>query len=271
MALEADAAGRLGDDDVERYSRQLILDGVGEAGQHRLAAASVLVVGAGALGSPVVQYLAAAGVGEIEIWDGDEVEPSNLNRQPLHTEGDLGQSKAQSAAAAGRRLNSSIRITGVARMLTGDEMAKAVQGRAAVCDASDDFETKFRLNDACLGAGVPLVHAAILEFGGQLTTITEDGPCLRCLFGEPPPDGEVPTCAQAGILGPVAAVIGGMQAVEAMKLVLGVGDPLSGRLLVYDALRPRARAIDFPRDPRCPAPHRLPAADHPRASPQGDM
>ena len=256
MDLEADATARLSDRDVERYSRQLILDGVGEAGQRRLAAASVLVVGAGALGSPVIQYLAAAGVGEIEVWDGDDVEPSNLNRQPLHGEADLGRSKAESAADAARRINSSPRIKGVGKMLTRDAISTAVAPRTLVCDASDDFETKFSLNDACLGAGVPLVHAAILEYGGQLTTIAGDGPCLRCLFGEPPAAGEIPTCAQAGILGPVAAVIGGMQAVEAMKLLLAVGEQLSGRLLVYDALRPRARTINFPRRPDCPAPHR---------------
>ncbi|MGI8609873.1 MAG: HesA/MoeB/ThiF family protein [Candidatus Dormibacteria bacterium] len=233
----------------------MILDGVGEAGQQRLAAASVLVVGAGALGSPVVQYLAAAGVGQIEVWDGDRVEPSNLTRQPLHMEADLGAPKATSAVAGARAINSSIRLTGVERMLTIAEMAGAVRGRSVVCDASDDFETKFGLNDACLSAGVPLVHAAILEFGGQLTVISGNGPCLRCLFGKPPPRGEIPTCAQAGILGPVAAVVGGMQAAEAMKLVLGVGDPLLGRMLVYDALRPRARTIDFGRDPACTAPH----------------
>ena len=265
MALEA-GAPRLADAEVERYSRQLILDGVGEAGQHRLAVASVLVVGAGALGSPVVQYLAAAGVGLIEIWDGDLVDTSNLNRQPLHGEADLGLPKAETAAAAARRINSTTTIDAFSRMLTPLDMASAVRGRTVVCDASDDFETKFALNDACLREGVPLVHAAILEYGGQLTTITEEGPCLRCLFGAPPPAGEVPTCAQAGILGPVAAVVGGMQAVEAMKLVLGVGTPLSGRLLVYDALRPRARTIDFSREPGCSAPHRAPT--HPR--PQGE-
>ncbi len=256
MALEADAAGRLDDHEVERYSRQLILDGVGEAGQYRLAAASVLVVGAGALGSPVVQYLTAAGVGEIEVWDGDTVEPSNLNRQPMHGEADIGRLKAESAAAAAARINPAVRVSAVGRMLDADAMAAAVRGRTVVCDASDDFETKFALNDVCIEEGLPLVHAAILEYGGQLTTITGDGPCLRCLFGQPPGRGEIPTCAQAGILGPVAAVVGGMQAVEAMKLILGVGTPLTGRLLVYDALRPRARAIDFPRDPECPAPPR---------------
>jgi len=124
-----------------------------------------------------------------------------------------------------------------------------------VCDASDDFETKFALNDASLVAGVPLVHAAILEFGGQLTTIVGGGPCLRCLFGGPPDPGVIPTCAQAGILGPVAAVVGGMQAAEAIKVIVGVGQPLSGRLLVYDALRPRARTTSFPIDPGCVAPH----------------
>jgi len=255
LTVDAVPGARLGGEDVERYSRQLILDGVGERGQQLLAAARVLVIGAGALGSPVIQYLVGAGVGEVEVWDGDRVESSNLPRQPLHAECDLGCSKAESACAAAAAINGRVRLLPVGRRLEAAGMAAAVEGRTVVCDASDDFETKFALNDACVAAGVPLVHAAILEYGGQLSTITPAGPCLRCLFGEPPAPGEIPTCAQAGILGPVAAVLGGMQAAEAMKLILRVGEPLSGRLLVYDALRPRARTIDFPRDPACRAPH----------------
>jgi molybdopterin/thiamine biosynthesis adenylyltransferase len=255
MALDRAEDERLSDDDVQRYSRHLILDGVGEAGQRRLASARVLVVGAGALGSPVIQYLAAAGAGEIEVWDGDRVEISNLGRQPIHGETDLGASKAESAAAAARRINGTIRVIAAPLRLDAGAVAGVVAGRTVVCDATDDFETKFALNDACLAAGVPLVHAAILEFGGQLTTVVSGGPCLRCLFGAPPAPGEIPTCAQAGILGPVAAVVGGMQAVEALKLVLGLGVPLSGQLLVYDALRPRARTVHFDLDPACPAPH----------------
>jgi molybdopterin/thiamine biosynthesis adenylyltransferase len=247
--------GVLADTEVERYSRQLILDGVGERGQHRLAAARVLVVGAGALGSPVIQYLTGAGVGEIEVWDPDRVEVSNLARQPVHGEPGIGRPKAASACESASTINSSVRLVAVARRLEAAEMAAVVAGRSVVCDATDDLNTKFDLNDACLRAGVPLVHAAILEYGGQLTTVEPGGPCLRCLFGAPPGAGEVPTCAQAGILGPVAAVVGGMQAVEAMKLVLGVGATLSGRLLVYDALRPRTRTVDFRRDAGCLAPH----------------
>ena len=194
-------------------------------------------------------------MGEIEVWDGDRVETSNLPRQPLHAQGDVGRFKAESACESAAGINPGVGLVPVARRLRIGDMAGAVAGMTVVCDASDDFETKFALNDACLAAGVALVHAAILEFGGQLTTVTPGGPCLRCLFGEAPGAGEIPTCAQAGILGPVAAVVGGMQAVEAMKLVLGVGTSLSGRLLVYDALRPRARTVDFPRDPSCRAPH----------------
>jgi molybdopterin/thiamine biosynthesis adenylyltransferase len=245
----------LTDAQVERYSRQLILDGVGEAGQARLRDARVLVVGAGALGSPVVQYLAAAGVGRVVIMDGDEVELSNLSRQPLHGEADLGAGKAESAAAAARAINSEVAVEAIARRLAPGEAAAAVAGFDLVCDATDDFAIKFALNDACVGAGVPLVHAAVLQFGGQLTTVIPGGPCVRCLFGGEPDPAAVPTCAQAGILGPVAAVVGGMQATEALKLLLGVGTPLSGRLLVYDGLRPRARVVDFPRDPACTAPH----------------
>lgn len=256
MNTDLASAPRLGDADVERFSRQLILDGVGEAGQQRLAAARILLVGAGALGSPVLQYLAAAGVGAIEVWDGDVVERSNLSRQPVHGDADLGRPKAQSAVDAAVLLNGAVELRAVDRRLEPGDMAVAVAGRTVVCDACDDFATRFALNDACVAAGVPLVHAAVLEYGGQLTTVLPGGACLRCLFGAPPPEGEVPTCAQAGILGPVAAVVGGMAAAEAMKLVLGVGQPLSGRLLVYDALRPRARAVNFAVDPNCSARHR---------------
>ncbi|MEA2682582.1 MAG: SAMP-activating enzyme [Chloroflexota bacterium] len=255
MALEQGGEERLSDQEVERYSRQLILDGVGEAGQRKLAEARVLVVGAGALGAPVIQYLAGAGVGRLEIWDGDRVELSNLARQPVHGDDDLGSSKAESATRAARRINGAVDVVAVSRRMQAEEVGAVVIPQTVVCDATDDFEIKFALNDACVAAGVPLVHAAILEYGGQLTSVVPGGPCLRCLFGAPPAPGEVPTCAQAGILGPVAAVVGGMQAVETLKLVLGVGEPLSGRLLVYDALRPRARTVDFPIDLSCAAPH----------------
>lgn len=249
---------QLSDADVERYSRQLILNGVGEAGQDRLRRARALVVGAGALGSPVIAYLAAAGVGAITVVDGDVVELSNLDRQPLHGEPDLGRPKAESAAAAASAINSGVAVSARNRRLEPIDAPAAVAGFDVVCDATDDFEIKFALNDACVGARVPLVHAAILEFGGQLTTVLPDGPCYRCLFGGAPAAGEIPTCAQAGILGPVAAVVGGMQATEALKLLLGVGTPLSGRLLVYDGLRPRTRVVDFERDPACAAPHDSP-------------
>ncbi|MFN2465814.1 MAG: ThiF family adenylyltransferase [Candidatus Dormibacteria bacterium] len=255
MALDP-VPGRLSDEEVERYSRQLILDGVGERGQLRLAAARALVIGAGALGSPVIQYLAGAGVGHIEVWDGDIVDVSNLGRQPLHGDGDVGRPKAQSAAVSARAINATIEVVAVERRMSPAAALEAVRARTVVCDATDDLEIKFALNDACVAHGVPLVHAAVLEYGGQLTTVVPGGPCLRCLFNAPPPAGEIPTCAQAGILGPVAAVVGGMQAAEAMKLVLGVGQPLAGRLLVYDALRPRARTVDFALDPGCPAPHK---------------
>jgi molybdopterin/thiamine biosynthesis adenylyltransferase len=245
----------LTDAQVERYSRQLILTGVGEAGQARLGAARVLVVGAGALGSPVVLYLAAAGVGRMTIIDCDTVELSNLSRQPLHRESDLGLAKSASAAATARAINPEVEVEAVPRRLSAEEASMAVAGYDLVCDATDDFVIKFALNDACVGAGVPLVHAAILQYGGQLTTIVPGGPCYRCLFGAPPDPAAVPTCAEAGILGPVASVVGGMQATEALKLILGVGEPLSGRLLVYDALRPRVRVVDFKRDRGCSAPH----------------
>jgi molybdopterin/thiamine biosynthesis adenylyltransferase len=245
----------LTDADVERYSRQLILAGVGAAGQERLRQARVLVVGAGALGSPVVLYLAGAGVGRLSIWDGDAVELSNLSRQPLHDAADVGQSKAASAAAAARAINPEVAVDAHPVRLPPGDAPGVVRDFDVVCDATDDFESKFALNDACVGAGVPLVHAAILEYGGQLTTVVPGGPCYRCLFGGPPDPNAVPTCAQAGILGSVAGVVGSMQATEALKVLLGVGRPLSGRLLVYDGLEPRTREVGFKLDPACGAPH----------------
>jgi adenylyltransferase/sulfurtransferase len=203
----------------------------------------------------VIAYLAGAGVGRITIIDGDRVELSNLSRQPLHDEAGLGAGKAESAAAAARRVNSEVDVRAEARSLAPGEAAAVVAGYTVVCDATDDFEIKFALNDACVGAGVPLVHAAVLEYGGQLTTVMPGGPCYRCLFGAPPAPGEIPTCAQAGILGPVAGVVGAMQANEALKVILGVGTTLAGRLLVYDGLRPRTRVVEFARDPGCAAPH----------------
>jgi len=249
-------AAELTDVQVERYSRQLILKGVGEAGQRRLAAASVLVVGAGGLGSPVVAYLASAGVGRITVADGDRVEASNLNRQPLHGDADVGRSKAESGAEAARRLNPEVAVTSLAARLDAAAIPGAIAGHTVVCDATDDLATKFALNDACVAAGIPLVHAAILEYGGQLTTVVPGGPCYRCLFGAPPNPADVPSCAEAGILGSVAGVVGSLQATEALKLILGVGQPLSGRLLIYDGLEQRTRQVAFQRDPACAAPHR---------------
>jgi molybdopterin/thiamine biosynthesis adenylyltransferase len=245
----------LSEAEVERYSRQLILEGVGAAGQARLRAASALVVGAGALGSPVLLYLAAAGVGRITVADGDQVDLSNLSRQVLHGEADLGADKAASAAAAARRVNSLVEVTPLRRRLLPGDLPGLVPGFDLVCDASDNFETRFAVNDACVGAAVPLVHAAVLGWGGQVMTVVPGGPCYRCLFGSPPDAELVPTCAQAGILGPVAATLGSMQATEALKLLLGAGRPLSGRLLIYDSLEPRAREVAFSRDPACVAPH----------------
>jgi adenylyltransferase/sulfurtransferase len=241
--------------DIERYSRQLILRGVGAAGQARLRAATALVVGAGALGSPVVMYLAAAGLGRLRVADGDTVDLSNLSRQVMHGESDRGREKAASAAAAVGALNPAVRVETLGH-LDAAGLAGALAGVDIACDASDNFETKFALNDACVAAGIPMVHAAILEFGGQLTTYVPGGPCYRCLFGAPPDAEAVPTCAQAGILGSVAGVVGAIQATEALKVVLGIGRPLSGRLLVYDGLESRTREVAFPRDPACAAPHR---------------
>ncbi|MHB8508049.1 MAG: HesA/MoeB/ThiF family protein [Candidatus Dormibacteria bacterium] len=246
---------RLSDAEIERYGRQLILDGVGEEGQLRLARSRVLVIGAGALGSPVIMYLAGAGVGQVTVADDDVVDLSNLSRQVAHGEPDLGVGKASSAARSAARVNSSVRIVTLPTRLEGVALDASVAEQDLVCDATDNLESKFAINDACVRAGVPLVHAAVVGFGGQLLTVVPGGPCYRCLFGEDPGEDAVPGCAQAGILGPVGAVVGGMQAVEALKLLLGVGVPLAGRLLVYDGLAQRAREVSFPLNPDCRAAH----------------
>ena len=243
---------RLDDERIERYSRQLILDEVGAAGQETLLGSSVLVIGAGALGSPVVRYLAGAGVGRLTIADGDRVESSNLHRQVLHRIEDIGRSKAESAADAVRATNPDVTPVPVVGRVGEDDVLGLVEDHDVVVDGSDNFATRYLLNDACHLAGVPLVEAAILRFHGQLTTIVPgEGPCYRCVFPEPPAPGAAPSCAQAGILGPVAGVIGSLQAVEVLKLLLGTGGTLVGRLLFVDLATMDIRTADVRRRPEC--------------------
>jgi adenylyltransferase/sulfurtransferase len=241
--------------ELRRYSRHILLDQVGATGQARLRDASVLVVGAGGLGSPLVLYLAAAGIGRIGIVDHDAVDLSNLQRQVAHATARLGQNKAVSAAAAAHALNDGVAITPIAARLDADNALDLVRGYHVVCDGTDNFATRFLLNDACVLARRPLVSAAVLRFEGQLGVFAPHlgGPCYRCLHPAPPPDGMVPTCAEAGVLGAVTGVMGTLQATEVLKLILGVGQTLLGRLLIWDALEMRFRTVRVPRDTACTA------------------
>jgi molybdopterin/thiamine biosynthesis adenylyltransferase len=246
------------DDEVTRYSRNILLAEVGGTGQAKLRAARVLVVGAGGLGCPLVLYLAAAGIGTIGVVDDDVVELSNLQRQIAHTTQRIGAPKVDSLADSVRAINPETRLDLYPHRLTAANVGALVAAYDLVCDGSDNFPTRFLLNDACVLAGRTLISAAVLRFDGQLSTFKPGGPCYRCLYPAPPPDGLIPTCGEAGVLGAVVGVMGSLQAAEVLKEVLGVGRGLAGRLLIWDALDARFRTITLPRDPACPA-----CGDHP--------
>ena len=246
----------LSDDELERYSRHLILREVGGAGQQKLLAARVLVVGAGGLGSPLILYLAAAGIGTIGVVDDDDVSLSNLQRQILHRTIDVGRPKTDSAVMAAGAINPGVKIVPHRTRIDPGNAGAIVADYDLVCDGSDNFATRYLLNDTCYFLGKTLVSAAILQFAGQLSTFkAHEGtghPCYRCVFPEAPPADLVPSCAEAGVLGALAGAVGSLQAVEAIKEVLGIGRSLSGRLLLYDALEASVRIITIPRDPACP-------------------
>jgi molybdopterin-synthase adenylyltransferase len=245
----------LTDSQLERYARHVILDEVGEAGQARLLASRVLVVGAGGLGSPLLLYLAAAGVGTLGIVDDDVVELSNLQRQVIHATKSLGQLKVTSASATIAAINPEVKVEPVAKRLTAVNAADLVARYDLVADGSDNFATRYLLNDACYLGRKPLVSAALLRFDAQLSVfkayLGPPHPCYRCLFAEAPPDDLIPRCDQAGIFGALAGSIGALQATEVLKELLGLGESLSGRLLIYDGLATEFRTIRLPRDPAC--------------------
>lgn len=255
------------DAQVSRYARHILLDEIGGAGQAKLLAARVLVIGAGGLGSPVLLYLAAAGVGTIGVIDDDVVDLSNLQRQIVHTTDRLGAPKVESARAALAAVNPEVQVIPHRQRLTADNARALFDGYDIIADGSDNFPTRFLVNDACFFAGKPLVSAAILRFDGQLATFkagvpappgVERGPCYRCLYREPPPEGQIPACAQAGVLGAFCGAMGGLQATEVIKELLGIGKSLAGWLLVVDALAGTWRRIRVRRDPGCPL-----CGDHP--------
>jgi adenylyltransferase/sulfurtransferase len=238
---------------IRRYSRQIILPHVGGRGQRKLLSSKVLVVGAGGLGSPAAVYLAAAGVGTLGLVDSDTVDLSNLQRQILHTTADVGRPKTESAAETIRALNPDVDVVLHAGRLTSENALEVLRAYDVVIEGSDNFPTKYLVNDACVLLRKPLVLGAVYRFEGQASVfLPEEGPCYRCIFPEPPPPGAVPSCQEAGVLGVLPGVIGCIQATETIKLLLGVGQTLSGRFLVFDALRMEFIAVQMERDPECP-------------------
>lgn len=250
-------APTLDEDFTERYSRHLRLPEVGLAGQKKLEAATVLVIGAGGLGSPVAYYLAAAGIGTLRIADDDVVDRSNLQRQILHADARIGAPKVDSARVALAALNPRTRIETVEERVTSANVERLLDGVDVVVDGADNFAARYLLNDACVKLGKPLVYGAVHRFEGQASVFDAgrhrgQAPCYRCLFPEPPPPEAAPNCAEAGVLGVVPGIVGLLQATEALKLVLGVGEPLTGRLLHIDALGLRFRETRLAPDPDCP-------------------
>jgi adenylyltransferase/sulfurtransferase len=257
VAEATDAA--LSNEEIARYSRHLILPEVGVEGQLKLKQAKVAMIGAGGLGSPLGLYLAAAGVGRIGVVDFDTVDASNLQRQIMHGTGDIGRKKLDSAADRMRGINPNIQIDKFDAGLTSDNALEILRDYDIVVDGTDNFPTRYLVNDACVLLKIPNVYGSIFRFEGQATVFAyQDGPCYRCLYPEPPPPGLVPSCAEGGVLGILPGIIGLVQATEAVKIILGIGETLKGRLLLYDALGMRFRELKLRRDRECPV-----CGDHP--------
>ncbi|MBI5746368.1 MAG: molybdopterin-synthase adenylyltransferase MoeB [Nitrospirae bacterium] len=242
------------EEQIQRYSRQIILPEVGGKGQKKIAGAKVFLIGAGGLGSPAALYLAAAGVGRIGIIDADHVDLSNLQRQVLHSTATLNRSKVESARETLSRINPDIRIDTYNEKLTSENIMGLINDYDIILDGSDNFPTRFLVNDACYFQKKTLISGSIFRFEGQLTTLKGhlDQPCYRCLYPEPPPPGLVPSCQEAGVLGVLAGTIGVLQAAEALKEIIGIGSSLAGRLLLYDALQMRFREVKVRKDKNCP-------------------
>jgi len=248
-------AGALDSDAAERYSRQVLLPQVGEAGQAKLSSSRIVVIGAGGLGAPALLYLAAAGIGHITVIDDDRVERSNLHRQVVHADARVGMGKAESARMALLALNPRVQVKTVTERLRAENVEALIRGHDVVVDGADNFATRYLLAAATRRLGIPMVYAAIERFTGQASVFDprrNDSPCYRCLFPEPPSAADAPNCAEAGVLGVLPGTLGLVQATEAIKLVLGIGQPLVGRLLTYDALGMRFRELTLRRDPACP-------------------
>jgi sulfur-carrier protein adenylyltransferase/sulfurtransferase len=252
--LPVEVPGGLDAEQRRRYSRHLLIPEIGRSGQERLLEARVLLIGAGGLGSPAALYLAAAGVGRLGIVDDDVVDETNLQRQVLHSTAALGEPKIDSAVSRVQELNPDVEAVPYRERLTADNVDGILdEGWEVIVDGADNFPTRYLLNDASVWHGVPVVHGSIFRFEGQATVFKPgDGPCYRCLFPQPPPPELAPSCAEGGVLGVLPGVIGSIQGAEALKLVLGVGEPLVGRLLLYDALAGSFDQVAVRRDPACP-------------------
>jgi thiazole biosynthesis adenylyltransferase ThiF len=244
------------EEQIKRYARHIILPEVGGKGQEKLLNSKVLVIGAGGLGSPAILYLAAAGVGTIGIVDFDVVDFSNLQRQIIHNTERVGTPKVESARRTVEMLNPDVKVIAYNTRISKENIMDIIKDYDVVLDGTDNFPTRFLINDACYFAGKPLVSAAMLRFEGQVSVfdfrMKEQSPCYRCLFPEPPPPGLVPSCQEAGILGSIGGIMGCIQATEAIKLILGIGEPLVGKLLIMDALSMDFRKVKLRKDPNCP-------------------
>lgn len=244
------------EEQIKRYARHIILPEVGGKGQEKLLNSKVLVIGAGGLGSPAILYLAAAGVGTIGIVDFDVVDLSNLQRQIIHNTERVGTPKVESAKRTVEMLNPDVKVITYNTRISKENIMNIIKDYDVVLDGTDNFPTRFLINDACYFAGKPLVSAAMLRFEGQVSVFDfrnkEQSPCYRCLFPEPPPPGLVPSCQEAGILGSIGGIMGCIQATEAIKLILGIGEPLVGKLLIMDALSMDFRKVKLRKDPNCP-------------------
>jgi adenylyltransferase/sulfurtransferase len=243
----------LSPEEIKRYSRHLIMPEVGMDGQRKIKQASVLCIGAGGLGSPAAMYLAAAGIGRLGIVDFDVVDFSNLQRQLLHTTEDVGRTKLESAKNKVAALNPHVQVDTYEEALSSENAMRLFQGYDVILDGTDNFPTRYLVNDACVLLGIPNAYGSIFRFEGQASVFgTKEGPCYRCLYPEPPPPGLVPSCAEGGVLGVLPGIIGVIQATESIKLVTGIGEPLIGRFLIYDALKMKFRELKLKKDPDCP-------------------
>ena len=253
ISLEALADITLSNEEVERYSRHLIMPEVGMAGQKKLKAASVLLIGAGGLGSPLALYLTAAGIGRIGLVDYDVVDYTNLQRQIIHGTKDVGRPKLESAKESMLAINPFVQVDTYEVALTSANALEILAPYDIIIDGTDNFPTRYLTNDACVLLGKPNVYGSIFRFEGQLSVFyAKEGPCYRCLFPEPPPPGSVPSCAEGGVLGILPGTIGAMQATEAIKLILGIGDSMIGRLVLYDALNMEVTEVKLRKNPNCP-------------------